>query len=305
MTKLENLKQPPFNTTLMGVIAGVSGYFGYDWPVETLFGTSGHAFMINIHKQLCPSGPYVWNDGLLSQNQRNAGIVRTGLGFFGPDSTAGQRAEVEAAVRQALNEGRPASLLNMENQLITGYDGKGLIVERIWECCPEIVTPSRLTYGSWEEFGGEIHVSFQTYDKCEPATPEKTLTDAIAFALAVQDRPEAFDRTHDGMYATGSLAYDHWIDAVRQGHGAEHGNWWNGMVWSECREMAARYLMRAREPLAEGGKKLMEIAWKYHDVAAFLCAAKEKDLSDAAKTELLGKARKLELEIHDELRHLA
>ena len=38
-----------------------------------LFGASGHAFVINIHDQLCPSGPTAWNTRRMSELSENVG----------------------------------------------------------------------------------------------------------------------------------------------------------------------------------------------------------------------------------------
>ena len=58
---MANLDQAPHNTTLMGVLRGVVDYCGLDISDATLYGSSGHAFVINIHAELCPSGPYCWD----------------------------------------------------------------------------------------------------------------------------------------------------------------------------------------------------------------------------------------------------
>ena len=62
---IPNLKMYPFETTLMGVLKGVADYFDIAVSDAWLFGGSGHAFLINIHEQLCPSGPYVWKLSLI------------------------------------------------------------------------------------------------------------------------------------------------------------------------------------------------------------------------------------------------
>ena len=58
---MKRLKQPALNTTLMGVLEGALDYHKIETTTPMTFGLSGHAFLINIHTELCPSGPYVWN----------------------------------------------------------------------------------------------------------------------------------------------------------------------------------------------------------------------------------------------------
>lgn len=119
--KITHLTMPPLNTTLIGVLKGAAAYFGLAHSDPMLFGASGHAFLINVHEQLCPSGPYCWNTAGFDRLIGNLGVRRTDLGFFGPDSRAQDRGQVEAQLRSALDQGIPCALLNLENQLITGY----------------------------------------------------------------------------------------------------------------------------------------------------------------------------------------
>jgi hypothetical protein len=84
---IPNLKMYPFNTTLMGVLKGVFEYFRIPVSDPWLFGGSGHAFLINIHEELCPSGPYVWNYKTFFELVRKLGIEMKDLGFFHPKST--------------------------------------------------------------------------------------------------------------------------------------------------------------------------------------------------------------------------
>ena len=54
---IENLMMPPYSTTLVGVLKGALDYHGIEYSTPLVYGLSGHAFLINIHKQICPSGP--------------------------------------------------------------------------------------------------------------------------------------------------------------------------------------------------------------------------------------------------------
>ena len=115
----------------------------------TLFGGSGHAFVINIHEQLCPSGPYCWEVGSLDRLIRNLGIERTDHGFFSHQSPIGARSKLEATLRERMDEGSPCSLLNMENQLITGYDDTGFDTAQPWYPHNKDFPPRRLSSGTW------------------------------------------------------------------------------------------------------------------------------------------------------------
>ena len=129
---IEELCVPGFNTTLMGVVRGVASYYGLRASDAVLYGGSGHAFVINIHKELCPSGPYCWDPARFVGLLRNLGLERTDHGFFGAGSSPSARAAVEEVLRGELDRGMPCALLNMEDQLITGYDDTGFLTTQPW-----------------------------------------------------------------------------------------------------------------------------------------------------------------------------
>jgi len=72
-----------FNTTLMGVVKAVSDFYSLSHSTPTVYGASGHAFMMNIHEVLCPSGPYCFNRKPLFALLMNLGIRTTDLGGTG------------------------------------------------------------------------------------------------------------------------------------------------------------------------------------------------------------------------------
>ncbi|MFO7674890.1 MAG: hypothetical protein R6X12_01025 [bacterium] len=285
--RLENLTQPPFRTTLMGVVVGALRYHGVGTSDASAYGGSGHAFLINIHEQLCPSGPYVWDRDWFVSLVGNLGLVTRDLGFHDSSSTPGARAAVEALVRTHLDNGRPCSLLNMENQLIVGYDGEGFLLARPWDCAPD-VTPGRLTYGTWAEFGGECHVGFFAFDRREPADDAAIARDALRAAVALYRGAGAIEG-----YRTGAGAYENWLAAVEE-HGGSHGNWWNATVWSECRAMAAAWFEELAERLPASAGPARELARAYEDLAGVLARAGDKTLAPGEKLPLVAEAKELE-----------
>ena len=97
---IQNLKMHPFETTMMGVLKGVAEYYDIEVSDAWLFGGSGHAFLINIHEQLCPSGPYCWKYETFYRLLKNLGISMRNLGFFTSESTSEERAEIETVLRK-------------------------------------------------------------------------------------------------------------------------------------------------------------------------------------------------------------
>jgi len=50
------------------------------------------------------------------------GLEMTDLGFYSQENSAADRTAVEENVRAALDQGIACSVINLENQMITGYD---------------------------------------------------------------------------------------------------------------------------------------------------------------------------------------
>jgi hypothetical protein len=92
--KIDGLAMPSLHRTLMGVLKGALDYYGIETSIPTVFGASGHAFLINIHDELCPSGPYCWNRELadpliktwVSECMTWVISTREALGRIGPRS---------------------------------------------------------------------------------------------------------------------------------------------------------------------------------------------------------------------------
>ncbi len=286
--EIRNLKMLPFETTLMGVSKGVADYFDIAMSDGWLFGGSGHAFLINIHEQLCPSGPYCWKRETFYKLVRNLGILMKDLGFFSAESTPGEKAKVEEILRRSIDTGNPCSLLNMENQLISGYDEKHFILQQPWPKADLPITPKTLTFRTWKELGKEIHVNFFAFAKTRKAGDETIIRESLSYAVELTRKP---DRHRDEHYHIGLEAYSAWIKAVENGYGASHGNWWNGTVWSECREMASRYFLEIAQKYKEKiSKKAVELGNQYKKLAGLLDKARDKKLADKEKINTLQEA---------------
>jgi hypothetical protein len=258
----------------MGVVKGTLDYNGIKASDAWAFGGSGHAFLINIHKQLCPSGPYCWKYDEFYRLLRNLGLEMTDLGFFHKGSTSAERAAVEKQLREHLDAGRVCSFCNMENQLICGYDEKGLLLSRPWDCSPEI-TPATLSSGSWPEFGDEVHVNFFVFRPVESRDERTIVRDSLRYAVEVFRNPTKYSL--DG-YGIGPDAYDNWAAAAPE-HGSSHGNWWNGAVWSECRKMAGAYFAEIAARRPEIAVHAGQLSSAYAEIAALLEKVADKALS--------------------------
>lgn len=285
---IDNIKQPPLNTSLMGVIRGVMNYYDIKMSDAMAYGGSGHAFLINIHDVVCPSGPYCWKyNGFFSLLQ-NLGLRVTDLGFFSKKNTREDRNKVEDSVRQHLNAREPCAMQNMDNQIIYGYDEERLLLTQPWGDCCEF-TPATLTFETWKEFGDEIHANFFSFQKVPPADDTEIITRSLQYALDLFKNPEKY--TFE-KYTIGAGAYDIWIKALEQGTAHAHGNWWNATVWSECRNMAAEYFVEIATKY-EGviSEKARELSAQYKEIAKFLNKASDKEKEVKEKIPFLKKAK--------------
>ena len=282
--EIANLKQPPLHTTLMGCIKGASDFFDNDLSTPMLFGLSGHAFMININVEMCPSAPYVWNHdrffGLLDQ----IGIKREGEVARNKDTSPEEVKKLESQIRSALDDGKLCILDYLEHQLVSGYDENGLTFLLPWDNTDAPIIKS-LPFGTWEpcmENEGWVCMSIISRS---PRT--RTLTaaarDALEFALSVFRDPQQLTigpADGSGPYRVGYKAYEAWLAAVDKGMGTAHGHWWSAMVWAECRHFAGAFFTELSELLdsEEARQKCEDLNATYMQIGDALQAVSNREM---------------------------
>jgi AraC-like DNA-binding protein len=285
--ELTELKQPPLCSTLMGCLKGAADYFDLDLTVPMLFGLSGHAFLINIHEQLCPSGPYVWNKEGFVTCLRNLGIEWEKQIFLDKSSTPEIRGQAEKEIINALNSGALGILEYMEYQLVNGYDESGFHFVLPWngDAGSE---QKRLTFSTWAEcldnegFAGFIIIKKGTA-KDDIVTMVKH---ALSYGLDLYRYPEKYQQK---KYGIAYHAYTNWINCFKSGEVHEHGSWWNGMVWTENKKMAGNFFGELEEVVENGQASALcsELAGLFGEIGDRLDRVKEKDLSSEKKIPLL------------------
>lgn len=299
--ELKNITVYPYNTTLIGVIKSVSEYFNYDYSDAMIFGGSGHAFIINLHNQLCPSGPYCWKyDGFLELLE-NLGILMQDLGFFHPQSTSEQREMIEQNLIEKIKNGLPCSLINLENQLILGYNKNHFQLGQPWGDKPEL-TPATLDFTTWNEFGDTYHVTFFAYNKKDRSDDLTIIADSLKYTIDLFENSKKYEFSED--YGVGLNAYDKWEKAIAE-YGDSHGNWWNSMVWSECRKMASLYFTEIKSKLDDNLIGINTTLSKMYSETADLLKQIGSDKKDVdEKKEAIRKAKQNEIECIIKLKEL-
>ncbi len=292
MKRLNKLRQPPFSTSLVGVVKGALDYYGSDVTAAAAFGGSGHAFLVNIHEQLCPSGPYCWRYDEFYPLVRNLGLEMIELGFIGRDSTPEERAAVERKVREHLDHRQPCAVGNMDNQLIYGYDDDRLLAIQPWATCCD-TTPPTLTLGTWAEFGEELHATFWALRRAPAADESKVIRDSLRHAVNLFQNPGRYNLER---YAIGPAAYDNWARAIEGGHGASHGSWWNATVWAECRAMAGAWFGEIAGRHGSISADAHGLSAAYKEIAARLGVLSNKGLDASKKVRIVREVKALEQE---------
>ena len=271
------INQAYFNTSLMGVIRGVADFMENDLSTPALYGRSGHAFMLNIHEAICPSGPYCWNIDSFIALLGNCGIEMKKHGFFSTESTQGERSALEKTMKQELLRGNPCCMVNLDYQLITGFDDTGFVCSQPWKMD---FPPAHLSFGSWEEWGNEIHSCFFSFEKAVVSNPIDSILNSMKFALELNESP---CKHTVSPYTCGIDAYDVWIEGIRNGYGAEHGNWWNGTVWSECRKQGALFFGETAVEFPSLAAISSELQGLFEQTADLLLKVSDKELDDNQK----------------------
>jgi hypothetical protein len=187
----------------------------------------------------------------------------------------------------------------MDNQIITGYEADHFLLTQPWSCVTDI-TPLTLTFGTWAEFGKEIHANFFAFKKLTPAADKKVIRDGLEYAVDLFANPGNYSMP---KYGIGALAYDNWAKGVEQGHGKEHGNWWNGTVWSECRTQAADYFAEiAGQVPPAAAAAARDLSAAYREIAAGLERISDKELDPIEKLGIIKALKRMEINAVDSIK---
>jgi len=247
--QLEGLRSKPVWVTHLGCIKGCLEYLGSDITMPWLYGGTGHAFIINMHEEVCPSGPTAWNsDKLLLPLGLNVGFNVEGVSAArnSPDFAEKQEAAWNT-VRGWIDAGIPCygwELDIPEYYTVHGYDETGYYY---WD----MVANGPAGPKPWQELG-DTGIGFLLLCKleiCQPAPDEKVVKDAFA---AVLDHARTEEGWSHPKYRTGLRAFELWTDALEDGTASRFGQRFNAVVWAECRAQAVGFLKEAKQRL--GGK---------------------------------------------------
>jgi hypothetical protein len=264
---LDGLRWKPMWVSHLGCVKGCVEFLGLDISDAWLFGGTGHAFIINLDEQVCPSGPTAWMTAMLGQLGANLGYVEDCV--FGQKSEPGFADKQQQAwefVRKAIDQGIPCYGWELEMPeffVVYGYDAEGYLYSG--PGCDEGKGPK-----PWRELGETEIGMIEMYSvaRGEPADDVKTVKEALGFALEHAEGPEQWVFP---KYGAGLAGYDNWINGLETGNVDGFGMAYNAAVWNECRGFAPLFLQEAQDRLGRSSapfaEKLAEATEHYAAVA--------------------------------------
>ena len=261
--ELENLRWRPQWVSHLGCVKGCLDYLGMDVSDAWLFGATGHAFIINVHDVVCPSGPTAWNTEMLRKLGKNVGYETHGLSANRKDADFEQKRKlIWENAKLALDNGLPTygwELDVPEYYVVFGYDDVGYYYSG--PMCDDGAGPK-----PWRDLGESDIGVLEMYSlvEGEAADDRTTVKEALAFALAFAQSPAEWVFP---KYKAGLGGFDNWVKAVEGNIAHGHGVAYNAVVWHECRRFAVEFLKEAKERLGGPAAPFDEAIASYEAVA--------------------------------------
>ena len=233
MKKIEGLEFVPRATSHIGALEGCLKYLGIEVSSGWLFGSTGHAFIMNIGDDLCPSGPHCWNWSTVNRLGKNMGY-KTESVYTNADKEDCSQKQEEAwnLVRKSIDDGFPCYGWHYEFMVINGYDDDGYLLSGPMDNVP----------GDWRKFGMDA-VGFLDICSIRPgqkADDKTTIKEALSFAVSFIE--ESADLPDAGL-----SGYDNWIKALESGKYSADGGAYHAAIWAECRRFAVEFLEEANQ----------------------------------------------------------
>ncbi|MCY3884302.1 MAG: hypothetical protein OXG24_05225, partial [Gammaproteobacteria bacterium] len=217
MSISNQITQPPYNATFMGVAVGAANHYGLNLTPMEFYCESGFAFALNIAADLCPSGPYCWNHESVLENLSQMGLNFKHLPLSYKTSNRNDIVEdAVSAAREAV-----LSIEALEHQLVTQANQVELELSLPWgpdvDACLSKVAIDDLHKDEPPIFG------FYRIDKGNTVNKRMRVLQGLECALQMFTNS---DRFQIEGYRFGPSAYQVWVDALRADEFNAHGHWW-------------------------------------------------------------------------------
>ena len=243
--KIEGLAWQPRWISHMGCLRGCLEALGIEMSDGWLYGGTGHAFVLNIHPELCPSGPTAWKASPLFELGHRMGYTHGGeFGFKGEAGFEDKQRRVWEHVRSAIDAGLPCygwELAEPEYYVIVGYEGDDY-------CFAGPGAEDGSGRKRWDQLGISDIGCLEAYS----LRPQPVESDAVVVKSALEFALAFANNRGDWIFPqnTGGLAaYDAWIAAIRADMKDAFGLSYNAACWAECRRAAGAFLREAAKRL--------------------------------------------------------
>jgi hypothetical protein len=266
MKSLDNLRWSPKWVSHMGCIKGCLDYLGIEISDAWLYGGTGHAFILNIHSELCPSGPTAWKTMMLFEGGNNLGYeFDHSFGWkHGNEEFPKLQKNTWEFVKNSIDNDVPLygwELEIPEFYVIYGYDDVGYYYSG--PAAKEGKGPK-----PWNELGDTQIGLIEIYG-IKPVAPK---ADPVILKTAIINALKHASNTEDWIfvenYASGLKGYDTWINALESGKADRSGMGYNVEVWSECRHYAVGFLEEAKDRLGDVAEDLFDESLLHYRIVA-------------------------------------
>ena len=281
MKIIDKLKWQPRWVTHLGCVEGCLRYLRKKVSTGWLYGGTGYAFVLNIAKDLCPSGPTAWKTVMLFELAPNLGYKIDGV-FASKSKPAFPEAQEKAWVhaKTCIDNDIPCygwELEVPEYYVINGYSDVGYYYSGPGH--DEGTGPR-----PWGDVGNSEIGILEIYSihPTETANPVKAIKEAFEKILYHASNPSDLIFPN---YQSGLAGYDWWIAAIEDGSALSMGHSYNAAVWSECRKYAVEFLKEAKKHVDRNAKKLMDEARSSYEIAANNLEHIHKDYPFSQKLE--------------------
>ncbi|MBN2240796.1 MAG: hypothetical protein JW712_13565 [Dehalococcoidales bacterium] len=209
---------------------------------------------------------------MMTQLGRNAGYeFRQVLTHSSQEDFSDRQKEAWDMIRESIDRGMPCygfELEAPEYYVINGYNDTGYFYSGPSGKPDNPLIP-------WQDLGSSDIGILEVYSirPGKPADDEKTIKEALEFALEYAQGPEKWVFPN---YRSGIAGYDIWIETLEEGLADGTGMAYNTGVWAECRVYAERFLREASRRLNGDVRGLLhDAADAYSDVAENLAKVSE------------------------------
>jgi len=262
MKNLKSLNWQQRWVSHLGAVEGSLKYLKHEISTEWIYGGTGHAFVLNIAKDLCPSGPTAWRTTMLSELAPNLGYGVEGI--FGEKSNPEFPRLQEKAwehAKKCIDDEIPCygwELEVPEYYVINGYDDIGYFYSG--PGCVDGKGPK-----PWKDVGISQIGILEIYSVRLTGTenPVNAIKEAVEKAIYHAGNPADLIFPN---YRSGLQGYDWWISAIEDGSALSMGHSYNAAVWAECRKYATQFLREAKIHVEGKVKVLVEEARKYYEI---------------------------------------